>query len=627
MSVFHNAVNLFACRQVHHVDAEPYNLAFHDLTTPDTPVPFTLKRLLGLGLKFCPTPNKLTVDHLLETFPYFERSLRLKWKFKYTGNRMPLRTTPPGSEPPKKIFCPNRSYMPPPGHPKLIEEPLQLMKNSIATATWTPKRHQNLNRPNKLLLRTLRHHPHLHVLSTDKNLGPAIMTRTQYISWVLKHLQDQSTYRRILTPKEPNILRLKSILRKFYRDLKIFYNTALDVDDTKIITFELANKTINRFYALAKIHKPNLPLRPIVSNSGSIFEGLSKWLDYKLRPYLLKTKSYLKSSDSLINDLKHLEADADDQLITFDISSLYTSLVIRDALFIIEEITRNDPWAVGIMKGLQLLLHHNYFEFGDTLWHQIHGTAMGTPVAPTFASLVLAHIEDTCLLPIFGTMFKYYRRYIDDGFIILKHGLTTNRFQLNRFLAMFKLKSKLQFTFDTGDEVTFLDLCIYRHEDRFTHRTHQKKLNLYLYIPSTSAHPPGVLKGLIFGLLKKYKIQNPMPQDFKKFFQLLFTRLEQRGYRSSLLKPLFSAALKATCHTPAVSSREKLVFKVPYDPNGPSRHALRHILRFKDFDRALQILHIENISICYLKPPTLKNMLSPTTLNLEISPTPADLLP
>ena len=233
------------------------------------------------------------------------------------------------------------------------------------------------------------------------------MTRTQYISWILNHLQDQSTYKRILTPKEPNILRLKSILKNFYRDLKILYNTSPDLDYIQIITFELSTKTLNRFYALAKIHKPNLPLRPIVSNSGSIFEGLSKWLDYHLRPYLLKTQSYIKSSDVLIHDLQTIAVDPDDQLITFDITSLYTSLKIDDSLAIIQTITKDNPWAVGIIKGLDLLLHHNYFEFGDTLWHQVHGTAMGTPVAPTFASLVLAYIEDTFLLPIFGPMFKY----------------------------------------------------------------------------------------------------------------------------------------------------------------------------------------------------------------------------
>ena len=118
-----------------------------------------------------------------------------------------------------------------------------------------------------------------------------------------------------------------------------------------------------------------------------------------------------------------------------------------------------------------------------------------------------------------------------------------------------------------------------------------------------------------------------MPQDFKNFFQLLFTRLEQRGYRSSLLKPLFSAALQATRQLLPTLPKHKLVYKVPFDPNGPSRHALRQILRIPDFDQALKLLNIDTILICYLKPPTLKNMLSPSTLNLAISPTPAELLP
>ena len=64
-------------------------------------------------------------------------------------------------------------------------------------------------------------------------------------------------------------------------------------------------------------------------------------------------------------------------------------------------------------------------------------------------------------------------------------------------------------------------------------------MNLYLYIPQASAHPKGVIKGMIFGELRRYKKQNSKREDYLKMVRLLFIRLKARGWRPSLLKPLF----------------------------------------------------------------------------------------
>ena len=57
----------------------PTNMAFHDLTTTRKPHP-NLRSLLGLSLKFIPTPrrNVPITKYAQDTFPRFERQLRLK---------------------------------------------------------------------------------------------------------------------------------------------------------------------------------------------------------------------------------------------------------------------------------------------------------------------------------------------------------------------------------------------------------------------------------------------------------------------------------------------------------------------------------------------------------------------
>jgi len=51
--------------------------------------------------------------------------------------------------------------------------------------------------------------------------------------------------------------------------------------------------------------------------------------------------------------------------------------------------------------------------------------------------------------------------------------------------------------------VDYLDLTIILKNGRITTKTYQKAMNLYLYIPPHSAHPPGMIKGMVYGLLRR----------------------------------------------------------------------------------------------------------------------------
>jgi hypothetical protein len=48
-----------------------------------------------------------------------------------------------------------------------------------------------------------------------------------------------------------------------------------------------------------------------------------------------------------------------------------------------------------ILDALDIILKRNVFYFNDKFYQQIKGTAMGTKVAPTYATLVLGFLEET----------------------------------------------------------------------------------------------------------------------------------------------------------------------------------------------------------------------------------------
>lgn len=588
-------------------------MAFHDLTPDDVSLPPALKRLLGLNLNYCPTPRAITKDDILQQLPAFTRTLRLRTLFKGT-NQWSTRTSRDSA-----IYVPNSAYNPPPSTP-VIEYALTRIQAKVSVASWIPSRSRNLTNGQRVLVKTLQFRPDLQVVLTDKNLGPAVMTRTQYIDLCLDHLLDQDTYKQCVAPQQAIIRLLRTRIRQFYNTIAKQHATLPDWSNTKIIIAGLDDKGMNRFYGLAKIHKPQLCIRPIVSNTKSVMQGLSKWLHFMMQPYLQRTSTYLRDSDQLLQDLRSIQATDDMILITFDVVSMYTSINIDFALQVIRQELHNDPWIDAIMFGLRVVLTSNYFVFGDLIWLQLNGTAMGTSVAPTFASLFLAHFERTLICDHFTSNLVYFKRYIDDGFIIWKQD-KNKPFEFKRLQALLR-RSRLQFTFEFNpSQVAFLDLWIIRDNDKFMTRTHEKTLNLHLYLPAASAHPPGVLKGLIFGLIKKYKKQNTNSSDFATVCKLFYRRLRDRGYSNTILLPLFDTALHqaSTSRTPL----SQVFFKISYDPNGPSRARLRNLLDFSNLTRLCSTLHIDKLSICYTKPPSLKRKLCPTSLRLDCSPTPA----
>ena len=103
----------------------------------------------------------------------------------------------------------------------------------------------------------------------------------------------------------------------------------------------VSDPLVPRIYGLPKIHKPGVPLRPIVDTIGSPTYRLAKFLVEKLKPLVGNTSSFIKDSSYFIEKIKHRHMEEEDILLSLDIVSLFTMIHIKEAISVIEDLT--DP--------------------------------------------------------------------------------------------------------------------------------------------------------------------------------------------------------------------------------------------------------------------------------------------
>jgi hypothetical protein len=270
----------------------------------------------------------------------------------------------------------------------------------------------------------------------------------------------------------------------------------------------------------------------------------------------------------------------------------------------------------------------NIFKFGDTHWKQLSGTAMGTPPACVYATLYFA-IHELAMPKALLACLAIYKRYIDDG-IGIWTGTDAQWLEFQHWINSF---GSLRWTFtDLSRQIDYLDVTLRIHTDMSIRSTlFEKPLNLYLYLPPHSAHPPGVLTGLIYGMVRRVYRLTTDPLDCQDSLRQFYRRLRFRGYPKTTLLPLFTAGLanrfkppRKKKETQSTSPNDTLFLHVPFHPANPSSAALqetyRNVLLHPEAATPLpQIANthfgnecgVRRMIIAYHRPPNLANLLCP----------------
>ena len=91
-----------------------------------------------------------------------------------------------------------------------------------------------------------------------------------------------------------------------------------------------------KFYGLPKIHNEGVPLRPIVSSMGSVMYGLAKELSRILKLLVGKSIYHVNNSKEFGEEIKNTRLERGECITSFDVTALYTSTPVTDAIEVIK---------------------------------------------------------------------------------------------------------------------------------------------------------------------------------------------------------------------------------------------------------------------------------------------------
>ena len=264
---------------------------------------------------------------------------------------------------------------------------------------------------------------------------------------------------------------------------------------------------------------------------------------------------------SLIRDdldfLNYLPDEIDEHtlLVSFDVVSLYTSIPHDLALTAIEYWT--DKYVTSlprpfskefILEAITLVLKENTFTFDNKYYRQLQGTAMGTKMAPTYATLVMGYLEKflyTKYEETFGKnevedFIEIFKRFLDDCFLFWKRSIE----DLRKFYKIRNnLHEKINFTIEKDESrIPFLDVLVYKegrklHTDIFNKKTDtDTDTDQYLnfnscHLKHTKQNIPYSLAKRICSIVSKPEVRNQRLRELEDFLksQEYPTKLIQQG--------------------------------------------------------------------------------------------------
>ncbi|XP_044764412.1 uncharacterized protein LOC123320976 [Coccinella septempunctata] len=388
----------------------------------------------------------------------------------------------------------------------------------------------------------IKQHHDLLITSADKGNVTVAIKKEAYKEKLLHLLDDPITYK--VLQSDPTS-KYQTSNNKLVKELK----TSGFIDPVVARKLTTYKGIAPRIYGLPKIHKDDIPLRPIVSTINSPTSALDEYvtgiLSTAFRDYHTFAVSDSFQFSILVNNCSipqnYVVCSLDAVSLFTNISWEITCSIIMDEWDMISPHTTM-PQAKFI-QVLKFLSDTNYFLYDGIYYSQLFGIPMGTRRGPVLAAVVMSTLLRK-KVPALSFQPHFLCQYVDDLIMAIpEDGVEEVLSSFNCF------DEHIKFTVELENErsVPFLDTLVTRDENNVI------KLDWYLkptssgrYIHKASNHDWGMKVNTIVGMRDRIT----HPEFTHAAHRRLSNILTDNGYQRSLVNKLIFSS-PASTPTPA----------------------------------------------------------------------------
>ncbi|XP_037826543.1 uncharacterized protein LOC119614495 [Lucilia sericata] len=375
------------------------------------------------------------------------------------------------------------------------KEQQEISRAKFVTLIDDHMRKSKMNARDKLILNTvvqcekyLEANNDIIILNSDKGNKTVAMTKDDYNTKMMDIIKDMCTYRRLKKDPTLSLQNKNNILVE-----KLYKLNVINLLDKNKLTTRIA--IAPRIYGLPKIHKKDMPLRPICSSINSPSYNLSKYIIDILRKLTNDSIYNVRDAREFKNRIDNTRIEDDEILVSFDVVSLFPSIPINLAIKTIDRKWHMLEEHTKIPRELFMdiltfcIKDCRYFKFKDNFYEQNKGMPMGSPISPIIADIVMEELLETTLDQLENKP-RLMTKYVDDLFGILKKDQVEITLRtLNAF------HRRIQFTLEKeiDNRLPYLDSIIIRRGNMIKLDWYQKPMASGRLINFYSKHPKRII--------------------------------------------------------------------------------------------------------------------------------------
>lgn len=498
---------------------------------------------------------------------------------------------------------------------KIPENRRDVLRNR-ATSIITNHLHKNQNitfKTDKMYKETkkfLRENEDVIILDSDKGSVTVMMNKEEY-QQKMNTIVEQDCFRKLNRDPTSTVQNGSNQLIS-----ELLENNHIDLQMAK--KMKRYNSNCPKIYGNPKVHKENIPLRPIVASLLSPTLNIAKFLaDILKTAYNTDNIYYIKDSITFAGNINGKTVPRDHVLISLDVTNLFGN-VYKELIMKVLELKWNiiDQHTTipkeTFLKLVTFVIDNNYFSFEGSYYLQTFGCAMGSKLSPILSQYVMDHILDECIgrLPF---RLDFVKKYVDDLIMSVPGS------EVETVLQTFNsYDTHIKFTIEYEDEncsVPFLDTRVCRMNDEIRLDWYRKGTSSNKLIHYLSEHSVKIKINCIKEMKNRiHKICHPTFID--KNIRRLYTIFSENGYPSYMLKKLLfesstlSPDQNSLSHPPDVGNDSE----PPVYVGLPNIHDLTSKIKmlFKDENVKIATYNMKTLSTLYSKlkdpvPQTLQS--------------------